>query len=163
MVLRLESQQPAFLVDGMLGSIARKLRILGFDTIYDLESQDKELVQTALISGRTLVTSDFELYIHAKNLKGKAVLVKGKTEVDRLFQVLAKSGIRRISTDYIVSRCSVCNGELANGGKSLHGDRTVYTCKSCGKNYWRGSHWKKIGVFFDDVNSKLIQNENRKA
>ena len=34
-------EDPMFLVDGMLGSLARKLRILGFDTLYDSKSTTK--------------------------------------------------------------------------------------------------------------------------
>ena len=40
-------EQPRFLVDGMLGSLARKLRILGFDTVYDPKSEDDELRTSA--------------------------------------------------------------------------------------------------------------------
>ncbi|MFQ6135141.1 MAG: Mut7-C RNAse domain-containing protein, partial [Nitrososphaerales archaeon] len=33
-----------FVVDGMLGSLARKLRIFGYDTVYDAKIGDKEIL-----------------------------------------------------------------------------------------------------------------------
>ncbi len=158
-----EDSSPAFLVDGMLGTTARKLRILGFDTIYDPKSGDKELVRAALSSRRTLLTSDFELYVYAKSLKGNAILVKGKGEQERLYQVLAKSGVHAVRVDRLLSRCSVCNGELVDTGTEMLNESKVYYCRSCGKRYWRGSHWKKLSALFDAVNIMLTTNRSETA
>lgn len=139
----------------MLGTTARKLRILGFDTSYDAASEDRDLVKIALQSGRTLLTSDHDLYVYAKTMKANAILVRGTGEEERLFEVLTKSGVREIRVEGIVSRCSVCNGELIDTGTQKQTYGNVYSCKSCGKKYWRGSHWKKIMALFDGVNSRL--------
>src|SRR5271155_5865762 len=70
-----EKEAPKFLVDGMLGSLSRKLRMLGFDTIYDSSSADSELRSLAKITNRILLTGDVELYITAKRSKIGTILV----------------------------------------------------------------------------------------
>jgi len=52
----------ALIVDAMLGSLARKLRIYGFDTVYDKDSEDSSMLIAAKTESRTLVTCDKELH-----------------------------------------------------------------------------------------------------
>jgi uncharacterized protein len=150
-----KESSPAFLVDGMLGTSARKLRVLGFDTVYDTESADKDLIQKTLSTRRTLLTSDVDLYLNAKCQRADAILVKGLKEEDRLYEILTKSGVLGINIDSLTSRCSVCNGELLETGTQGLRIGKVYSCSSCGKRYWRGGHWKKMGPLFERVNSRL--------
>ncbi len=49
---------PRFVADAMLGSLARKLRIFGFDTLYFKDGGDSELLKLAKSEGRILLTSD---------------------------------------------------------------------------------------------------------
>src|SRR5579871_488532 len=83
---------PTFIVDGMLGSIARKLRILGFDTFYDPSVNDVGLLKIASSTERVLVTNDQDLFLMAKRRKLKSIRSGGKTERDRLYEVLAGAG-----------------------------------------------------------------------
>lgn len=51
----------------MLGKIAKKLRILGFDTIYILPStNDTEILDLLINTKRILLTSDKELFYRSK-------------------------------------------------------------------------------------------------
>jgi uncharacterized protein len=153
---------PHYLADGMLGSTARKLRILGFDTIYDAESDDEDLARSALSTGRILLTGDRELYFYAKKLKVTSILVKGLSEKEKLFQVLSASGIGHIDINQPLSRCSICNGELESTGTNNQQRTEVFSCAVCGKKYWRGSHWKKMIALFSEVNSRLDDLDNQK-
>ena len=56
-----EEQSPRFVVDGMLGSLARWLRLLGYDADYDNRRDDAELVRLARAENRVLLTRDQEL------------------------------------------------------------------------------------------------------
>jgi len=47
-----------FMADAMLGKIARKLRMFGFDTIYDPNIDDIDILATAKCKGRIVLTSD---------------------------------------------------------------------------------------------------------
>ena len=51
----------SFLADAMLGKIARKLRIFGFDTVYDSNLDDENILNSSNYIGRILLTSDKEL------------------------------------------------------------------------------------------------------
>jgi|SRR5579872_2270793 len=153
--MEVETAQPAFIADGMLGTTARKLRILGYDTLYDTTSLDPDLIILAVSSGRTLLTNDHELFISAKSHKACAILVKGANEEEKLYRVLLKSGVRKIELGHLVSRCSICNSGLFDTGEITESDSKIYSCSSCGKRYWRGSHWRKMSLLFEEVNSML--------
>ena len=49
------------LADGMLGTLAKWLRLLGYDTAYDNVAADPELARRARSEGRVLLTRDREL------------------------------------------------------------------------------------------------------
>ena len=49
-------EDPRFLVDSMLGTLAKWLRILGYDTEYDACLNDNKLVRLARGEGRILLT-----------------------------------------------------------------------------------------------------------
>lgn len=145
-----------FLVDGMLGSLAIKLRILGFDTVYDKESSDEALIEIARKSNRILLTSDRELSLRAKRSLVICVALRERTEVDRLVELLSKLGIQKIDNARS-SRCSLCNGKLESKGMDRFG-KQIYQCADCEKKYWRGSHWEKLDKLFEKVNA-LLSNE----
>ena len=145
-----------FLVDGMLGSIATKLRILGFDTVYDKESEDNDLLSRAKQENRILITSDYELQLKAKRLHLHCVLISGKTERERLVELFSKLNIRQVSLNRM-ARCSVCNGTLKKKEVRDHYGRDIYQCTTCGKLFWKGSHWKKLNALFSQVNFGLMQ------
>jgi uncharacterized protein len=150
-----EEKCVSFIADGMLGSTARKLRILGYNTIFDAKADDKELLRTALTTGRTLLTNDNDLFKSAKKKGASAILVAGKKDELRIFQVLSRSGVGRIDIDHLNSRCSICNGELIDIGVTNNFGSQIFLCLGCEKRYWKGSHWKKIRRLFNSVNSKL--------
>jgi uncharacterized protein len=148
-----DEKENAFLLDGMLGSLARKLRILGFDTLFDVESDDKELIRIAKDTNRKLVTADMELYLMSRRKRIPSILISSRSERGRLYELLSKVGEPGIDLARL-ARCSVCNGRLENTGISDR-DRAIYKCVDCGKNYWKGSHWKRLSSLFREVDLML--------
>ena len=53
-----------FWADVNLGKLARKLRLLGFDTVYDTTAEDKQIIKQALAEDRIILTRDVELLKH---------------------------------------------------------------------------------------------------
>ncbi len=49
---QLVSSKPTFLADAMLGSVARKLRIFGFDTLYIKHIHDDEILKIGIEGNR---------------------------------------------------------------------------------------------------------------
>ena len=135
----------------MLGSIARKLRIFGYDTLY-FEEDDSTIERVAKSQGRVILTSDKGLAAHADR-RGIAVInVKGRTDKARLAVVFRRA---RIEANPSASRCAVCNGVLERSGREearsaglpervveLH--RFFCRCTSCSKFYWKGKHWDRL-------------------
>jgi len=60
---------PTFLIDGMLGSLNRWLRICGFDAKYIQNAPDEELLDMAKREGRALLTRDRLLYRKALRVR----------------------------------------------------------------------------------------------
>ncbi|OYT52334.1 hypothetical protein B6U66_02280 [Candidatus Bathyarchaeota archaeon ex4484_135] len=142
-----------FLVDAMLGKLARWLRLLGYDAEYGRDASDDELLERARSEDRLLLTSDVELFRRALHSGVKAFLVKGSTEEERLAQLASKLGVK-LEVDLKRSRCPKCNspvvevpkeavrGLVPEGSWSRY-DR-FWRCTGCGQVYWQGSHWANI-------------------
>ena len=106
-----------FLADGMLGKLARWLRMLGQDVIYSVKFNDSELLELAKKEERVLLTKDFELYKRAIIRGLDAYYVEGKSESERLAEV-AKRYSLPLTIDMDKSHCPVCNTKLKQPQKS---------------------------------------------
>ena len=167
----MQQGKPKFIVDTMLGDVARWLRIMGYDTRYSRGYSDRELLSEAILTGRVLVTRDRGLYAKARKASVKAVLIESMTIEERLAELSVKLGIE-IRVDPNLSRCPECNGVLERVvDKNTVKDRvppqaynaydTFYLCTVCGRVYWEGSHWANIRRVVED--SMRIAEEMRKA
>jgi hypothetical protein len=138
----------------MLGSLARKLRALGFDTTYYRSGDDSGLMDLAGRENRVILTSDRHLASRALRRDLRAILLTGRDDrarVRRLARGAHLSGIPLARGDPL---CSICGGGLTRlEKKDIAGrvppaverrHRLFYRCFSCGQVYWRGSHWKKL-------------------
>ena len=148
-----------FIADGMLGKLARWLRLAGHDVIYikelgvGIEREDAALVEKAKLEGRILLTSDVELNRRAKRAGVKSFLVSGNDVVSQLAEI-SKLGGQKVEIDLENSRCPVCNGPLRTAEpREVEGSvpaavakyhNQFWVCTVCAKAYWRGGHWKNI-------------------
>jgi uncharacterized protein with PIN domain len=143
-----------FIADAMLGSLARKLRAFGFDTLYYKRGDDEGMLRLAKSTGRTVITADRKLADAAEKRRITVLLVKGASDSKRIQSMLAASEEKGLSLSPRESRCSICNGALVRVSKEAviarlpksvalrH--RYFMECGACRKLYWRGSHWKKL-------------------
>ena len=143
------------LCDHMLGSLARWLRFMGYDTAYPEPGPDRILIQRAEAEGRILLTRDKELAGRAP----EAVLIRSDRLEEQIREVAAVLPLRVVDP---LSRCSICNAALL----AVPGDavgtivpegvrsrlRAFWQCPSCQRVYWRGSHWDKMIARLDDFN-----------
>ncbi|MFX1388004.1 MAG: Mut7-C RNAse domain-containing protein, partial [Promethearchaeota archaeon] len=151
-----------FLVNSMLGKLARFLRIFGYDTIYandliDLFKMnpvpDEMLIDYARKNDRFIITKDFPLY---RSYLNRSIYLKGKgiynylSQLNKMFGLKFKFNLQR-------ARCSICNSELERvKNKDLIKDiileetynnyNEFYQCSNlqCNKIYWQGSHIEDI-------------------
>jgi len=148
-----ETDKPAndavrFVADGMLGRLAKWLRILGFDTMYDPALDDHALLRLARAEGRVLLTCDRELARHP----GAQSLLIESLELDaQLRQVINDL---HLHPDATFSRCPVCNTPLAALEKEAVRDRVpahvfethpeFHCCPRCDRIYWSGTHHARM-------------------
>ncbi len=149
------TKQPTkFVADAMLGSLARKLRALGFDTSYYREGGDEGILKAAAAERRVILTADRSLAERARSARARALLLTGRSDGIRLSSLVAlahSSGLALVRGD---SLCSVCGGRLEKLSKGevtgrvpasvQRRHRFFYRCVECSRYYWRGSHWKKL-------------------
>ena len=144
-----------FLADGMLGRLARWLRILGQDVRYEANTNDNDLLEIAQAENMILLTRDEELYQRAIARKISSALVLGETEEERLAQLAITFGLQ-LHVDMAKTKCPDCGSNLKETPKSdvaddvptaslkLYEQFWKCTNQDCGKVYWIGSHWNRI-------------------
>ena len=137
---------PRFVADHMLGSLARWLRIMGYDTVYDKSLDDPGIANLARAESRFILTRDREL------AKEPGALMIEADDLDlQLKAITEKYGLKFHDNLF---RCSACNGELADLDKArakesvpegaFENNEKFWKCSKCGKVYWKGTHWHGI-------------------
>ncbi len=144
-----------FLLDGMLGKLARWLRMLGYEATYLNDSPDRDLLSLAKHESLILMTSDEELYRTAVMRGIESFLVQGRTEPERLASLSERFNLN-LEIDTAISKCPVCGFSIREVPKEsvessvppttfkVYQSFWVCTNPKCAKVYWQGSHWKKI-------------------
>ena len=150
----------------MHGSIARKLRIFGFDVEYNSNKEDSDLLKLAEEEQRIIITSDKGLHQVALKRRLVTVLLAEDDELGYVSKIFKHLHLSPCDLDLNNSRCSTCNGLLESVTReSLKGqiyDLTFkryslfYRCSSCGNIFWEGSHWQRIRIFSMNVKKKLV-------
>jgi hypothetical protein len=144
----------------MLGQLARWLRMAGYDTLYEPDIEDREVLRLARLEDRTILTRDRRLAIRKAAL-GRSFLIESEDPAEQLRQVILKFPPEAGQK----SRCPVCNGLLRKVVKKdrvrdlvpehvFLGFGRFYRCASCGKVYWEGSHHARLRKTLDDIIKK---------
>ncbi len=131
----------------MLGTLAKWLRILGYDTVYDNRIDDDEIVEQCVREARIVLTRDARL-TQRRLLRG-ALLIESTELGAQIRQVLAYLG-RDVDPNRLLSRCVECNSVLepvpAEKIQPLvpeyvfRTQRDFKQCPSCHRVYWGGTH-----------------------
>jgi uncharacterized protein len=142
------------LCDHMLGSLARWLRFMGYDTVYPEPGPDRTLIHRARSEGRILLTRDKELVRRVPD----AIRIHSDDLEEQIREVAAILPLRLIDP---LSRCSLCNEALLpvtvdevkdlvpEGVRSRH--HAFWRCPTCRRVYWQGSHWDKMVARLNDL------------
>ncbi len=146
-----------FIVTNELGKLAKRLRILGFDTIEYENAKTPELIIKALADDRIIVTRSKS--VGEKLPKGTIVLAS--TDIDEQVRVLCEKLNLKIAKEKMFTRCTLCNEELINVPKDkieklvpprvYEAQEIFKKCPRCGKIYWQGSHLESINNLIDKI------------
>jgi uncharacterized protein len=136
-----------FLLDVGLGTLARRLRLLGLDAAWSNDAEDADLAARAAAEERVLLTQDRGLLMR-RGVPG--ALVRGSRPDDQLADVLDRFAPSLAP----LTRCTACGARLEPVPKAEVADRlppgtrrTVddfSRCPACGRLYWRGAHARRI-------------------
>jgi uncharacterized protein len=142
-----------FVLDVHLGTLARRLRLVGVDTAYANDAADDALIEQANAGRRVLLTQDRALLCRRRLVAG--AYVRGARPDDQFIDVLSRFAPPLVPW----TRCTACNGPLGPVPKAEveprlePGTRRSYQafsqCGSCGRVYWRGAHSGRLQAIVD--------------
>jgi uncharacterized protein len=144
-----------FVLDVHLGTLARRLRLLGFDCWYRTDADDALLATIAEADDRILLSRDRQLLMRRTIVHG--YLPRSGDPDRQLTEV-----VRRYDLDLRarpLTRCVPCNGRLEPVTKDEvnhllpPGTRrnfdTFARCRDCGQVFWSGAHADAISSILD--------------
>jgi uncharacterized protein len=146
-----------FIIDAHLGRLARKLRMLGFDSIYENDITDEVIIQTAESEKRIILTRDKGILKSEKVTHG--YYVRSTRTEEQLDEIIRKFDLESQFRPF--TRCLVCNGKLAKARlpeviNELNPDtatifKVFFRCTGCGKIFWEGSHYDRMKAFIRNL------------
>jgi len=146
---RVEGAPLRFLLDVHLGTLARRLRLLGVDAAYEsTDIGDPALAARSAAERRVLLSRDRGL-LRRRELWAGAYVYSDRPD-EQLRDVLG-----RFTPELRPwTRCTACNGMLKDARKDdvadllEGGTRGTYDvfaqCSACGRVYWRGAHHDRL-------------------
>ncbi len=134
----------------MLGKLAKRLRLLGFDVLYDRTILNNEIIRLSLEQDRVILTRDTGLA--ARPIAVNQLLIKSELVQEQIRQVLATVPLEtRLNP---LTRCSLCNDPLDHITKQetqdlvpqhVYENNNVFLrCPRCKRTYWHGTHVRRM-------------------
>ena len=155
----MESGEPRFFCDAMLGGLSRWLRAMGYEAAFDDRIDDGDLVRRAAREGSIVLSSDAPLF-ERKLLKSgtvRGLFVPRHAPVgEQLVFVM-----RHFSLAVRDPRCMGCGGALLEAERdavraeapplAFRRCERFWRCDGCARLFWRGTHWTHIAETRDAV------------
>ena len=139
-----------FIADVHLGKLVRYLRLLGFDTLFNSDFDDHEIIDISVSEKRIILTRDRQLLKHRRISHG--YWIRSSDTREQIREVIQRFDLGNNLKTF--TRCMDCNGLLSEISKDdVSADlpprtRQYYQlfrrCESCGKIYWEGSHYENM-------------------
>jgi uncharacterized protein with PIN domain len=159
-----EEKQLTFFVDAMLGNIAKKLRLMGYDSSYLADIEDDELIKLAKNDKRIIISRDEELIKKAQKYGLESIFVKNEEEIEQFREIIKKLNLKTIQISGDKARCPKCNSQtnLINKkniheevpNKVLENNEKFWRCDNCDQIFWEGTHIKNLQKFVEELNER---------
>jgi len=150
-------REPKFILDVHLGRLSKYLRLCGFDTLFERDLNDREIVSISVSERRIILTRDRDLLKSRLVTHGYWIRSRGSEE--QLKEVLRRFDLKNDLR--LFTRCLECNGMMHDVPKEeiidqlMQKTRDYYSdfrkCGGCGKIYWQGSHYERMKKFIQTV------------
>ena len=139
-----------FIADVHLGTLARYLRLLGFDTAWQRDLDDDTIIDQSLDEQRIILTRDKGILKNGRVTHGYWLrATNAELQLAEVVRVLDLAGSIAPYT-----RCMQCNGEIRSISaadaahsappRALEFYEEFSRCRTCGRVYWAGSHRPKL-------------------
>ena len=138
-----------FIADAMLGRLAKWLRVLGYDTLYQ-PFYKQGVIENAVGEGRKLLSRHGPTVAHYVN----AMLILSDHVKDQLYEMKKAGAITSERSEWF-SRCLICNVLLQEAEETdtrenvpeyvfYQSTSGIRVCPSCGRYFWPGSHRERM-------------------
>ena len=143
-------RDPGFVCDVHLGKLARRLRVLGFDTLYSDDYDDPEIASLAATQKRCILTRDVGLLKRKDVTRG--YWLRSTNIREQVIEVVTRLDLTALIRPFRL--CTACNGQVDQVAKSeithllepltrQHFDE-FKRCRDCARIYWKGSHYDRL-------------------
>ncbi|MFE9772655.1 Mut7-C RNAse domain-containing protein [Streptomyces sp. NPDC005931] len=151
-----------FLLDVHLGTLARRLRLLGVDTAYEsTDIGDPALAARSAAEQRVMLSRDRGLLRRRELWAGAFVYSTRPDEQLRYVLDRFRPELRPWT------RCTACNGLLRRATKDQVADQlkggthrtydVFAQCSACGRAYWKGAHHDQLEAIVERALSRGVQ------
>jgi hypothetical protein len=140
-----------FIVDRMLGKLAKQLRMLGYDALYYRGEDLYPLIRLGRQEGRVILTRNTKLM--PRRPEDVILRITEDEPLLQLKELIQKANIK-IDEGKVFSRCLLCNALLdAISRMEVEGkvpdfifyqQREFFRCPQCQRIYWPGSHQENM-------------------
>jgi len=158
-------RNPRFVADVHLGTLARYLRLLGFDTLYGNNCDDDELARLTAGERRILLTRDVGLLKRTAVVRGQ--WLRSRDPERQVEEIVEALHLKRAFRPF--ARCMTCNGLLAVVARTdvatvvppgvYRRFRLFKRCEYCQRVYWRGTHFTRLERLVAQVRSGSTADE----
>jgi uncharacterized protein with PIN domain len=141
-----------FIADVMLGRLAKRMRLLGCDVLYNRTPNDNEVIRLSLEQDRVILTRDKALSV--RPLAENHLFINSDLVQEQVEQVLSSFPLEaRLDP---LTRCSECNDPLNRIARDeaqdlvpqhVHENNYLFLrCPRCKRTYWRGTHVMRMSI-----------------
>ncbi|UCF56011.1 MAG: hypothetical protein JSW15_07835 [Deltaproteobacteria bacterium] len=138
-----------FIADSMLGRLAKWLRVLGYDTLYQ-PLYKEDVIGELVREGRKLLSRHGPAITRYSN----SMLIRSDRVKDQLYEMKNVGNITSDRSKWF-SRCLICNVPLEEANAIdarenvpeyvfYQSSSGIRFCPSCGRYFWPGSHRERM-------------------
>ena len=150
-------EAPRFILDTHLGKLASYLRMLGFDTTYQNNLEDKRIAEISLNEDRIVLSRDLGLL--KRKIITRGAFIRSTVPRQQLIEIITRYQL--IDKVDPLKRCIQCNGKiepipkvrikLLVSEKTLRYYDEFFICSVCKQIYWKGSHYYHMQEFIKKI------------
>jgi len=148
-----------FITDGTLGRLARWLRAIGYDAVFDPGCVNRDFLNRARREGRIVLSRRRDLV--QRNFRGTMVILQSDRITDQIKELKENIPELEIKSENLFTICLDCNSPLREAPKEsvqslvppyvYETQERFMQCLKCRKIYWAGTHRERAEEFICNI------------